>query len=437
MSGTRIGDLRRVSELAFPALFYAVGIAAFSLWSFWSDRSAVLADIDKRLMQAAETIKYVLPPDFHDRAVEPDAIGNMEDTGNIMGLTQFAKSVDVTYLATTVPAASQAFFTANSAREQDTLDIRVRYYWEPVPAEHQAAVAYSVESGQPFYYSSHEPSGRFRNAVIPETSPSGNRFASIAGLDINHIDHLLIQQIPLSVLQGVFFLLLATPLMLAFNRAQTRHLSELHEAKVLAEKAQLEMLRYQLNPHFLFNTLNSVHTLIGENSTLAQEMIHSLADFCRASLYRRGEEFSRVDQELELVKNYLEIEKVRWGNELMFTIRCPSELAACRIPAFVFQPLVENAVKYGQLSDSSPLQLEIEVAAEGRTLLLSVANTGRWFSATDERPPGQSLGVGLENLKRRMERLIPQFVGMNTIAKEGWVRVTLCIPNEPWNQFAP
>jgi LytS/YehU family sensor histidine kinase len=228
--------------------------------------------------------------------------------------------------------------------------------------------------------------------------------------------------------------LLATPLMLAFNRARTRHFSELHEARMQAEKAQLEMLRYQLNPHFLFNTLNSVHTLIGENSTQAQEMIHSLADFCRASLYRRGEEFSRVRQELELVKNYLEIEKVRWGEELQFSVHCPEAMLDEGIPAFLFQPLVENAVKYGQLSDSSPLQVRVEVASGGEELELSVSNTGRWFSREDVRPANHSLGVGLENLKRRLERLVPTFSGMKFVEKEGWVRVTVRIPKIPWSK---
>ena len=217
--------------------------------------------------------------------------------------------------------------------------------------------------------------------------------------------------------------------------AQNRELAglrqlELNEkiaARLAEEKARLEVLRYQLNPHFLYNALNSIYSLVLTTPPAAANMVLRLADFCRVALDRRGEERTTVGAEFDKLATYLDIEKVRWGDSLHVLIDAGEAARRAAIPPFLLLPLVENAIKYG--GATSPEELHVRVAADieaDGTLVLSVANSGEWV-APGVTPAEKSSGIGLANLRQRLERYFPGAHAVAIATDGGRVQVTLRI----------
>jgi signal transduction histidine kinase len=198
-------------------------------------------------------------------------------------------------------------------------------------------------------------------------------------------------------------------------------------ARLDEEKARLEMLRYQLNPHFLYNSLASIAGTALGNPPATRTMAQRLADFCRLTLTRvDGGETLR--EELRLLQSYLAIEQARWGESLQIGIEVADETLDRRVPTFLLLPLLENAIKHGGETTRGTLRLRLAVrGSPGGGLVIEVANSGRWDPAV--RHP-HSTGIGLENLRRRLARYFPDshtFV----IGQEGeWVvaRLALAAP---------
>jgi two-component system, LytTR family, sensor kinase len=168
------------------------------------------------------------------------------------------------------------------------------------------------------------------------------------------------------------------------------------EAEALAVEARLAMLRYELNPHFLFNALNSIVGTIDESPSRAQTMVRQLAELLRHSLHAEGG--STLADEVRTVDLYLALESVRFEDRLVVAVTVPPEAASWPVPAMLLQPLVENAVKHGMPSSPSPLRVEVDAGIVDDRLVVTVANTGHLA-----RTPGQ--GVGLRNLRDRLVHL--------------------------------
>ncbi len=191
--------------------------------------------------------------------------------------------------------------------------------------------------------------------------------------------------------------------------------SEDHQrrAALLAEtsrQAQLAALRYQLNPHFLFNTLNSISSLVGEGRTAdAETMLLNLATFVRSTLTGGPAGTIPLGDEIALQRLYLDIEQVRFGDRLRVDIDLPDRLAAARVPQLILQPLVENAVRHGVSRCED--QLTIRIAAEekaGRIELVVEDDGGGHDGAAGQganggKGAGAGNGVGLANVRARME----------------------------------
>jgi hypothetical protein len=414
--------------LALPLLVYAVGVLIFTAWSYNRKRQDILSGIDKRLLQTAQTVRFILPPDFHDRAVSADAVSRTEDMKNLTALTQFAKSVDVTFLRSLVFHDSSGILTSSNVTDEEITANRLPNYWDPFPAKDTPTLMPLLASGEPIISTLRQETRTYRSALIPEVSPSGNPYIAVASIDLEQVQAALYRQIPVSLMEGVFFLGLAGPLAIRLYHLISRHRTELAQALIEAEKAQLEMLRYQLNPHFLFNTLNSIQYLIPENPPLASKMVLMMANFCRASLFRRGEQWSTLDAEMRLVEEYLEIEKVRWGDTLLANVDTPAEARTYRLIPFLLQPLVENAVKYGQMAEVTPLQIRVCGFPQESELVLEVRNTGHWIEAGDHPPGKISTKVGLENLKKRLAKNYGSRARLERESREGWVIMRLIVP---------
>jgi len=204
-----------------------------------------------------------------------------------------------------------------------------------------------------------------------------------------------------TAINDVFFFGGWAALYLALGYAGATALAERRAAayREQAQAAELRALRYQVNPHFLFNTLNSLSSLVLANRTQeAEKMIMNLATFFRTSLTGDPSEDVMLAEELRLQRLYLDIEGVRFPERLVVSIDVPASLRTACVPGLILQPLVENAVKYGVSRARRPVQVAIVATERDRKLLLTVQDDGEPITAD----PGEGTGVGLANVRDRL-----------------------------------
>jgi len=202
-----------------------------------------------------------------------------------------------------------------------------------------------------------------------------------------------------------------------------------HKAETLAKDVQLKMLRYQINPHFLFNVLNSIYGLIDENSTKAKKLVLDMSEYYRYTLNKQQMTIS-VEKEVESVLKYLEIQKTRFEEEFDFEISVEEDAKTVLIPSFIIHLLIENAVKYGTKTEKKKLIISLSVRFTGNRLYIIVKNTGKLFIAepsTSINPTGTSNGI--ENLKHRLELYYNENSSFSLTEKDGWVIASIEINN--------
>ena len=169
-----------------------------------------------------------------------------------------------------------------------------------------------------------------------------------------------------------------------------------------ASSAQLAMLRYQLNPHFLFNTLNSISTLVLLKQTeRANVMLSRLSSFLRYTLANEPTAHVTLAQEVETLKLYLEIEKMRFDERLRPHFDIDPRVAKARLPSLLLQPLVENGIKYAVTPQEEGADITVSARLVGERVLISVSDTGPGLIEAKARPT-LSTGVGLANIKERL-----------------------------------
>lgn len=166
-------------------------------------------------------------------------------------------------------------------------------------------------------------------------------------------------------------------------------LSRLQEAKA---EAEVKMLQSQINPHFLYNALNSIASLAHTDADKTEKMALSLSDLFRHSINRKGKKVNTLGDELSLVRNYLEIEQIRFGDRLDFSIDVEPDLLAVEIPMFMLQPLVENAIKHGISKIEGQGEIVLKVNKKDKGILISVQDNGPDF------PEGLVSGHGLQTV---------------------------------------
>jgi hypothetical protein len=170
------------------------------------------------------------------------------------------------------------------------------------------------------------------------------------------------------------------------------------EAERLARDAELYNLRQQLQPHFLFNSLNSINALIGFKPDEARKMIHQLSDFLRGTLKKDDQQLVPLTEELAHLELYLDIEKVRFGHRLNTEISCDSQCGKALLPALLLQPIVENAIKFGLYDTTDNVTISIRGEVEEGYLVIMVQNP------YDEKTtrPRTGTGFGLRGVQRRL-----------------------------------
>lgn len=194
-------------------------------------------------------------------------------------------------------------------------------------------------------------------------------------------------------------------------------------------RAQLEMLRYQLNPHFLFNSLNSIRGLVGEDPRRAEKMIVELSEFLRYSLLRDKECEVSLADEIEAVRNYLAIEKIRFEDKLVVDYSIEPLVGRFCLPSFLINSLVENAVKYGMQTTVLPLRINVTAQRENGFLCITVSNTGSWVLEANTCQPfnARGAGVGLENVRQRLASTFPNKHIFDVYEADGWVHAAIKI----------
>lgn len=208
--------------------------------------------------------------------------------------------------------------------------------------------------------------------------------------------------------------LLVYGILLFWARSREEHENAL-KARSLMDEAKWKMLRYQVNPHFLFNSLNSIMALINRDKDLARSVVNELASYFRYTLSWNDKSVIPLAEEINAVTHYLEIQKIRFEDRLCYSVSCEKELEELQIPIFSLQTLVENAVKYGLKSQPGPVTLKLSARIERGWNLISVSNTGRIYYRDKALPSenNDGTGSGLTNLKARLDLMYP---GLNNFS---------------------
>ncbi len=192
-----------------------------------------------------------------------------------------------------------------------------------------------------------------------------------------------------------------------------------------ANTAQLQALRAQLNPHFLFNALNSIAAEADDNPRAVKALAHELANYLRYSLAHRHADNVTLAAEIEAMTHYLNVEKARFEERLHFSIEVTQEARATLVPGFFLQPLVENAVKHVLRTSPVAMRILIRAACADGMLRIEVGNTGVWREAG---PAADHQGFGLESIRARLKLLYPARHRFDIAHGDGWVNVTIEIP---------
>jgi sensor histidine kinase YesM len=208
---------------------------------------------------------------------------------------------------------------------------------------------------------------------------------------------------------------------------------ELVASRASERDAHLVALRFQLNPHFLFNTMNALSSLVMIGRTAhAEAMIDRLSAFLRATLNADPRSLVRVDEEFDMIESYLEIESVRFGERLETRIDLPLDLSGVRIPPFLLQPIVENAIKYAVAPSTRAVLVRIAAEMRDGEMILSVTDDG---DGIGEVSPGT--GVGLANVRERLRLKYGDSARLEKRQDGNGCRVEIAIPLYGDDQLVP
>jgi two-component sensor histidine kinase len=197
------------------------------------------------------------------------------------------------------------------------------------------------------------------------------------------------------------------------------------DARRIAAEAQLASLEARVDPHFLFNTLNSIAALVRDNPAAAERTIEQLASLMRSSLDRRASSLVRIDEELATVRSYLEIERVRFGDRLRFQVDSAATAGAALVPRLALQTLTENSVKYAVSASREGATVAVRAAAHNGRLRVSVEDDGPGFDSTS-LPEGH----GLQLLKSRLTMIFGDRAQFSVESRRGRTVVALNMPIE-------
>jgi len=195
--------------------------------------------------------------------------------------------------------------------------------------------------------------------------------------------------------------------------------------QVMVKEAELQKLQLQLQPHFLFNSLNSINALIITQPDKAGKMVQQLSDFLRTTLRRADEQWITIAKEIEYLQLYLSIEKVRFGHRLDVRMNLDEQIELWLIPPLLLQPLVENAIKFGLYGTTGQVVINLSTQREGDSLLIEISNP-----FDEDMQPAEGSGFGLSGLRRRLYLLYARNDLLTTQIESNKFTVRLILPEK-------
>ena len=227
---------------------------------------------------------------------------------------------------------------------------------------------------------------------------------------------------------GILFLLIGCMSMMSLLWYTQEEQQIINERKIdserLSREAELFKLRQQLQPHFLFNSLNSISALTGSQPEKARHMIQQLSDFLRGTLKKDDQQWSTLEEEIEYLRLYLDIEKVRFGHRLQTEIIYTDEVLLLKLPSLLLQPVVENAIKFGLYDTTGEVLIKLEATKENNYLKIMVRNP---FDPETSQPL-KGTGFGLSSIQRRLFLLFARQDLLRTEKNESFFITTILIP---------
>lgn len=253
---------------------------------------------------------------------------------------------------------------------------------------------------------------------------SGTFISKLIILDESYHEFLL-DSTPWRIISAIFLysiLVLVYYLILYYRDLQEKYQNELRLKEAVIE-GELNLLKSQINPHFLFNSLNSINSLTISDNEKAREMIVKLSDFLRYTISKEDIRFSELGKELENIRRYLEIEKVRFGKKLKFRFEIRDDCSKTKIPVMILQPLFENAVKHGVYESTEPINIRTECELQDDYLFIKITNN---FDADSIAKKGS--GIGLKNIADRLKLIYKHDQLIKTTKSNNEFIVRLFIP---------
>jgi len=227
-----------------------------------------------------------------------------------------------------------------------------------------------------------------------------------------------------AMLGGLIYLVLVLIYYLVSNSQKLRERAQQEERlNGLVRDAELNMLKSQINPHFLFNSLNSISSLTTSNPDEAREMIIRLSDFLRYSLKHRENEYVPLKEELGRMKDYLAIEKIRFGEKLHYEFEIKGACEDFPVPTMIFQPLFENAIRHSVYESVDPITIRFSCESDEGHMKMVISND------YDPRVPSRKgTGVGLQNVRQRIDLAYKEKGSVQWSGKDGIFTVTILFP---------
>ncbi len=231
--------------------------------------------------------------------------------------------------------------------------------------------------------------------------------------------------VPLLLVVGIllYFLAVAVHYLMSIFEGSRRAEKQALELQILAREAELRVLRAQIDPHFLFNSLNSISALTAIDPAASRSMCQLLADFLRKSLDFGARDFISLDEELALASSYLAIEQVRLGPRLSVREEIGQSSRNCRVPPLLLQPLMENAVRHGIARLLEGGEIRVAAGRHGARLEIRVRNP-----CDPEQPAMIRDGIGLRNVRHRLRALYASEAGLDIHRTGTWFEAVVTLP---------
>jgi len=258
----------------------------------------------------------------------------------------------------------------------------------------------------------------------------GSGYAALSLLFRNNQIYMdfLVLSIPYRCVAGILqyaFVGLAYYLIIIYRDLQEKAKAE-NRLNELLKESELNMLKSQINPHFLFNSLNSISSLTITDPGKAQEMVVKLSEFLRYSVSSNINTFTTLDKELHNIQRYLEIEKIRFGDKLVFEFAIDLACSNLTIPVMILQPLYENAIKHGVYESTEPVKVLTSCKAYADYFEIWITN-----DFDPSAPARRGAGIGLKNIRERLRLMYRNDSLLKTAIEKNVYRVVLTIPNKP------